>query len=208
MTKEDLHKLKERLSAPLPGWDAQRIMSPIQTEAYREPTSNAMQAGVLALLHPNGSGLDLTYIKRPQRNPLDKHSGQVSFPGGKREDSDNSLIDTAIRETHEEIGINPDDIKILGQLTPLFVYVSNFLVFPSIGYIDYKPKFILQESEVDYTISTGVEKLILPQTVQSKDLLIRGFTMRDVPYFALGDEVLWGATAMITSEFVEIIREL
>ncbi|NNE26543.1 MAG: CoA pyrophosphatase [Saprospiraceae bacterium] len=197
-----------RLSSPLPGWEAQRRMSPVQTEAYREPKANAKEAGVLALLHPNGKDLKLTYIKRPQRNTLDKHSGQVSFPGGKKEKVDKNIIDTAVRETYEEIGINPKDIRILGQLTPLYVYVSNFLVYPSVGVIDYEPDYILQSSEVDYTITADLNELTNPGTVQKRDLKIRGFTMRDVPYFALGEETLWGATAMITSEFVEIIREL
>ena len=203
-----INKIQKRLIAPLPGWSAQSIMSPVQTEAYRQAKPDAKHAGVMTLLHPNGDGLDVTYIKRPQRNPMDKHSGQVSFPGGKKEKDDTDLIHTALRETHEEIGINPGDIHILGQLTPLYVYVSNFLVFPSVGYLDYKPDFKLQESEVDYTITIPLNELIDPQTVQAKAIQVRGFTLHDVPYFALGDEVLWGATAMITSEFVEIIREL
>ena len=143
----------------MPGWEAQKQLSPIQTESYRIKRADAKEAGVNILLYPNKlDELELLFIKRPSNNPHDKHGGQISFPGGRKEDADNNLIDTAFRETEEEIGVPFDEMHFVGELSPLYVYVSNYIVQPVVSYIDYKPELVLQKSEVEIVIS---EKTVL-----------------------------------------------
>lgn len=209
MKLKEISLLQRRLKATLPGWDAQRILSPFNSDRYIAKVDNAKQAGVMALMYPDqNENLDLIFIKRPSNNPMDKHGGQVSFPGGQAESNDKNIKQTALRETFEEVGVNPDKIKILGSLSPLFVFVLNFMVYPSIGFIEEKPEFIIQESEVDFVITESVSKLLLPETIKTTNLNVRGNILKNIPYFDLNGEILWGATAMITSELVEIIKEL
>jgi len=209
MKASDLSTLIHRLNSPLPGWEAQKVLSPVKSERYRLNEASSKKAGVLALLFPDkNKHLQLVFIKRPDINPLDKHSGQVSFPGGKYEVNDIDLSDTAIREAHEEIGLIKNDIQIIGHLSPIYVFVSNFLVQPTVAYIDYSPNFILQESEVDYIITAPIFTLLEPSTIKQMNLTIRGIEMKNVPYFNLDGEILWGATAMITSELIHVIREI
>ena len=204
-----ISQLKSRLTSPLPGWSAQSKMSPIKSRDYKKVPDTAKRAGVMALMYPaQNAALKMIYIKRPSKNPLDKHGGQVSFPGGQYELGDENIIRTALRETEEEIGIPSQNIQVLGQLSPIYVFVSNFLVRPTVGYIDYQPEFILQDSEVDYIITTSISHLLDPTSRKRKDLKIRNNTIRQVPYFDIRGEVLWGATAMMTSELLEIIAEL
>jgi len=201
-----IEKLKVKLSQDLPGWEAQKLMSPLKTSKYKKAGSDAKKAAVMLLLHPNkDNDLCLFYIKRTSHNPNDKHGGQISFPGGQLDSNDNNYIEAAIRETNEEIGINALDIQILGQLTSIFVYVSNFFVQPIVGYLPYNPELILQKSEVDYTFQIPIKILKDPTTVQTKDFNIRSFNVQNMPYYNIQNEVLWGATAMITSEFLSVL---
>jgi 8-oxo-dGTP pyrophosphatase MutT (NUDIX family) len=209
MHKNQISALQARLISELPGWKAQKILSPLQTDKYTLLNNNAKKAAVNLLLFPDSQDqLNLIYIKRPQHNPMDKHSGQISFPGGQVDESDNNYRETALRETYEEIGVIPQDIQVLGELSPLYVYVSNFFVQPVVTYIDYKPELILQESEVNYVIEEKVGYLQKDSNLSTIDYTIRGQVMKDMPYFKLKGEILWGATAMITSEFLQLVREL
>ncbi len=209
MTKQDLQSLQIKLDSQLPGWEAQKMMSPVQSERYRLNETTSKKAGVLALLYPDiNQNLELIFIKRPSINSLDKHSGQLSFPGGQSEKNDLHLTDTALRETEEEIGIDKTNILVLGQLSPIYVFVSNFLVFPTVGYIDYQPQFKLQTFEVDYIITESINRLKQTSTIKNTELNIRGNILKNVPYYDLNGEILWGATAMITSELLHIVREL
>lgn len=209
MKFSEIHKLKPLLNDTLPGWEAQRILSPVQTEKYRQAAEQSKKAAVMALMFPNQKGhAELIFIKRPSRNPEDKHSGQISFPGGQREKEDENYKHTALRETHEEIGIPPENIQVLGSLSPLYVYVSNFLVYPFIGVVESKPELTLQQSEVDFVLSEPVHKLVNPAAIQKGNITVRGNTLTNVPHFKLRDEILWGATAMITSELLDLVRKI
>ncbi len=207
MQKSVLHRLKSRLSQPLPGWKAHAELSPVYHERYKSQPDGHLKAAVLALLFPGkDENLNLVYIKRPSHNPHDKHGGQISFPGGKLDKSDASLKATATRETEEEIGIPRDSIEIIGRLSDIYVYVSNFLITPYVGYIDYYPSFVIQESEVDYTIEVPLQKIINPDNLKLRNMNIRGFRVHKVPYFDIDGEVLWGASAMITNELIQVLK--
>lgn len=201
-----ISSIKDKLQLELPGWNAQKRMSPIQTAKYRKTAKNAKKAGVMLLLHPNvHNELCLFYIKRTSHNPQDKHGGQISFPGGQVDKVDKNYIDTSVRETYEEIGVEPSDIEILGELTSIYVFASNFYVQPVVGFLPYNPTLKLQESEVDYTIQISLKTLKNPTTIQNKDFKFGSFEVKNMPFYNIQNEVLWGATAMITSEFLAVV---
>ena len=150
----------------------------------------------------------MLFIKRPNNNPNDKHGGQISFPGGQMESQDENLIQTALRETEEEVGVPSSHMKVLGTLSPLYVFVSNFKVQPIVSYIDSVPELQLQKSEVDYVLSENLKYFTEASAVRHTDFKVRDIIMKDMPYYNLQNHILWGATAMITAEFVEIIKAI
>jgi hypothetical protein len=108
----------------------------------------------------------------------------------------------------EEIGVPVQDMRVLGTLSPLYVYVSNFLVYPIVSYIDYRPELKLQESEVKYVINESISNLQSENAIDFIDYPVRDFIIRDMPHYKLQNHILWGATAMITAEFLQIVEEL
>ena len=139
-------------------------------------------------------------------HPKDRHSGQISFPGGSWEDSDGSLEAVALREAHEEIGIPPAQIQVLGRLTELYIPVSNFMVHPFVGIIHGTPTFSPQPGEVAHILTPPVHQFFSPEYQKTTDLsLAENLTIRNVPYFEVDGRVVWGATAMILSELIEIL---
>jgi len=201
--------LTKRLTQALPGYEAQKTMSPLKTKRYLDINNAKKFAAVLALLYPEDDGeVSMIFIKRPSNNPHDKHGGQISFPGGQKEEGDNNYEETALRECYEEIGVPKDTIEILGALTPIYVYVSDFYVQPFIGYTPQKPEYVLQASEVDYILTEKIAYLNTVDAIANIDFKIRNHVMKNMPYYKLGDEILWGATAMITAEILQLFREL
>jgi len=154
-----INKLERALKNPLPGVAAQHKMAHAVRKSYPQPDHNARKACVLLLIYPKDDQKHIVLIQRMSSdNKNDKHSGQVSFPGGKLEKEDKSLLDCAMREAQEEVGINPDEIKAIGELTKLFIPVSNFLVFPFVAYIDKTPHFVPQPSEVKGILEVPISK--------------------------------------------------
>ncbi len=169
-----------------------------------EVTSEMMEAGVMLLLYPFQGELHTVFIKRTE-NKHDKHKGQISFPGGKVDSSDTSIDATALRELEEEIGVPPTHIQIIGQLSPLVIPVSNFLVKPVIGFIESRPQFIPEVSEVAEIIEAPIHIFKNIETPQLIDIpLGNKMKFKNVPYFDINGHVVWGATAMILAEFSEI----
>lgn len=204
-----IHALRDRLDAELPGEDAQNLLSPvIAHDKYRIAPVNHKVACVMAVLYPVGAELHMAYIERTSHHPDDKHAGQISLPGGKLESYDESYLAGALREVEEEIGIPREDIKVLGALTELYVFASNFLVYPFVGYLDQKPTFKAQESEVASIISFPIMRLLADDIVKIKDLNVRNTIIKEVPYYELDQHILWGATAMITSELVALFKSV
>jgi 8-oxo-dGTP pyrophosphatase MutT (NUDIX family) len=143
-------------------------------------------------------------IKRPTYAGV--HSGQIAFPGGKMEPEDESLSVTAIREAWEEVGILPEEVKLIGPISDLFVPASNFLVSPIIGYSEKKPLFVPELKEVDRIIETPLELLLHLETRKQRTLEVGGKIKLDAPYFDIENEIVWGATAMILGEFLQVLE--
>ena len=136
------------------------------------------------------------------------HSGQISLPGGKFEETDESLIYTALRESQEEIGIDPGQVQIIGQLTEMYIPPSNFQVTPVVGYQASRPHFTADPKEVAKIIEIKLEDLLDERNRQMKKMKISlGFSLK-VPSYFINKNIIWGATAMILSEFREIVAEI
>lgn len=203
-----IQDLESRLEKPLPGFLAQSKMAGYTADpSFYIPGDNHYVASVLILLFPKGNTWHFALIERANHDPNDKHAGQISLPGGKMDDNDKTLEDCALRETYEEIGINPSLIGILGGLTPLFVRVSNFLVHPFIGFTTDYPKFIAQSSEVQQVFEVPIHILTDQSYKNTADIEIRNMLLKDIPVYNVHGKNLWGATAMILSEFEAIIKE-
>lgn len=195
------------LSPPLPGRAAQQTMAPRLRGEYGAPPADARRAAVLALLFPADGGLRLLYIQRtsPRR---DRHAGQISFPGGSVDAGDPDTESTALRELEEEVGVPATAVTVLGAITPLYIPVSNFLVDPYVGYAPQLPPLRLQASEVARTLTVGVADLLEPTARRRGNRkLTTGLTLPDTPYWSVGPEEIWGATAMMTAEIVALLSD-
>jgi 8-oxo-dGTP pyrophosphatase MutT (NUDIX family) len=141
-------------------------------------------------------------MKRPDYEGT--HGGQISFPGGKFDPPDANLQETALRETKEEIGVPAGTITLLGPLSPLYIPVSEYEVYPFIGFCDSRPDFKIDPHEVDYLIEARMIDLLDPSTRKEKHYSSDRVT-GTVPYFNLDGNEVWGATAMILNEFLRLI---
>jgi 8-oxo-dGTP pyrophosphatase MutT (NUDIX family) len=201
-------KLKKEILKGLPGTDVQWQMASSDRMIRNFPVSpgkNARIAAVLILLYPDKGSIYTVFMQRPDYDGV--HSGQISFPGGKKEPSDENIIQTAVREAHEETGVDPATISIIGTLTPLFIPISNMIVTPVVGWTNSKPVFNHQPEEVIFLFDADIKKLLDPLCIKTKPFEIRG-EMIEVKYFDYEGNVIWGATAMILNEFLTIYRKI
>lgn len=196
------------LNLPLPGYKVQKRMEPsirADLSGSTEPNFATRDSAVLILLYPFAKRLHFVLIKRQiYEGP---HSGQVSLPGGKFEDIDLTLDSTALRETYEEVGVEPSKVRILGKLTELYVPVSNLMVYPYVGYTSQKPEFMPNLQEVEYVIEVGVSDLLAEVNKSVKVITSHGRPLT-APFYQLRGEMVWGTTAMILAEFEEILRRI
>ncbi|MFH0756670.1 MAG: CoA pyrophosphatase [Bacteroidota bacterium] len=194
---------KQALREKLPGEEAQLKMAPVFRGAF-EHTSDPVPAAVLILMLPFRGETRLVFIKR---NVYDgPHSAQVSFPGGAWEPGDLSLEDTALRETREELGIT-GKIELLGSLTPLQIPVSNFMVTPFAGWMAERPAFHPDPVEVQYIIEAPLTTLQNPSNISSGTWQLHGRSI-EAPFYMAGKEKIWGATAMMLCEFLQLTATL
>jgi 8-oxo-dGTP pyrophosphatase MutT (NUDIX family) len=208
LNKSYLPYLKRQLELELPGIPAQIAMSPIkENHKYRQPLPSHKVACVMALLHPKEEELYVTFIKRASSHPDDKHAGQIGFPGGKLEQDDESHALCALRETQEEIGVPTSDIEVIGELTSLYVFASNFMVHPFVGYMNYNPQYIPQEEEVAGIYEFPVKNLIDPHYKVSRKVRLNEGLYMNAPGYNVDGDFLWGATAMISSELESVLRK-
>ena len=164
------------------------------------------KAGVLALFYPN-QNYETCFLLTLRANYKGVHAAQISFPGGKFEINDNSLMHTALRETFEEVGISEKEISIKKELTETFIPPSNFLVSPFIGIMENTPKFDYNH-EVKEIIEVKLADLLDENSLTVKNLTTSYMTNIDVPCYKLNNYTVWGATAMILSEIKDLVTSI
>lgn len=209
MTSAWIDKIRSRLSHPLPGHEAHSLMMPRLASGKRlnlQPGGAPRKGAVLLLLYEKNGELYFPLIQRSVYPGV--HSGQIAFPGGKHEEQDEDLYHTALREAYEEVGVEQQAVDIMGTLSEFFVSASNHLVLPVIGFYPSVPVFKPDPIEVDELIEAPLSELLNKKLRKSTEIVTpQGYKLVS-PYFELRGKVVWGATAMMLSEFVEIIHEL
>jgi 8-oxo-dGTP pyrophosphatase MutT (NUDIX family) len=194
------------LQRPLPGLAAQLKLAPeYRMESLRnDPPATARPAGVLILLYPHQGQWHLPLMKRVEDGLV--HSGQISLPGGSQEAGE-SLRETALREACEEVGAACAAAEVLGELSPIYIPPSNFLVQPVIGAVEVRPDFHLDGREVAELIEVPLSQLFDSKVIQREKWELRGMNI-EVPFYQIGPHKVWGATAMILSEFCMVLADL
>lgn len=198
----DAGHIKKALAQHLPGEAAHRKMLPLNRElkATEEEISKIKYSSVLLLLFKENNVLNVCLIKRPRH--MKHHAGQIALPGGRIEKGETPL-ETALRETEEEIGVSPEQIEILGTLSELYVQVSRFQIYPFVGWLNKIPVFNINKNEVEKTISFPLENM--KNDFEKAELKTITGTLK-VPCIHYKGEIIWGATAMILSEFYDTLQ--
>jgi len=163
---------------------------------------NPRLSAVLVLLYPIESEWHLVFTQRRQYEGV--HSGQISFPGGKQEVGE-TLEQTAIREAFEEVGVGANDFRIVNPLSKLYIPPSNFLVFPQAAIAEEKPIFKKDDHEVESVVEIPVSFFLNPESRTNTKINIHKDYQYEVPAFIYEGKVIWGATAIIISELVELL---
>ena len=201
-------QLIEAFKQPLPGKNGQAQLKPylkinknIDAPSFIKPKEGA----VMAVIYPKENIPHLLLIERPLYDGV--HSGQIAFPGGKIEKSDASFLHAALRETHEEVGIESNHIQVVGNLTEVFVFASNFMVYPFVGIMQEIPTFALETKEVAGVLEIPLLRFFEDGIIKEKKIKnALGFNLM-APYYDLDNKVLWGATAMMVSELCAVIKQ-
>jgi len=202
----NVESIRAALQLPLPGLTAQIQFAPeYRLPSLREdPPANARPAGVLILLYAHQGEWHFPLMKRVEDGLT--HSGQISLPGGSQEAGE-SLHQTALREACEEVGAACAEVDVLGQLTTIYIPPSNFLVTPTVGRVEQRPDFKCDPREVAELIEVPLSTLFDPNVVKREPWTLRGLQV-EVPFFQIGPHKVWGATAMILSEFKMILETI
>ena len=198
--------LAEQLKAPLPGHSAQLEMTSRPPDYRLAIPEQHRKSATLTLLYSWKSDLWISFMQRTEDGNV--HSGQISFPGGKMEPEDPDSTYTALREAEEELGIKPRMVQILGELTPLYIPPSNFLVYPKVGYCAERPSFKLEKNEVARLIEVSLTDLMSPNIRQTVNVRARNGMTMQVPAFIPQGNIIWGATAMMLNELLTVIRDV
>lgn len=200
------HFLLQSADSGLPGRDSQMKMSPIPLDPDfvlpRDPSGTAHPSGVLIPLFPDHD--EQLSVVLTLRTGNIRHAGQISFPGGRRE-GEETLEQTALRETEEEIGIEPDHLILAGPITPLYLYRTDNQITPYVGFLQGEPELKPNPDEVEEAFSVSLDDLISGKYLKREKWHLN-HTSFDVPFWNVHQVPLWGATAMMLNELLEIYK--
>ncbi|WP_298307689.1 CoA pyrophosphatase [Flavobacterium sp.] len=196
------------LNVELPSISSHIKMAPLERVKMMEENSydlsSVRKAAVMMLFYPKNEVTHLVLIVRNSYPGV--HSSQIAFPGGKVEEIDFDLKQTALRETHEEIGIHPNDIHIIRDFSSIYIPPSNFLVYPFLGVSQTELIFNLQEEEVAGIIELPLSTLLDDSIISNKNLETSYSKLIEVPVFQIEEHSVWGATAMMLSELKDVLK--
>lgn len=190
--------------------DAHAKMAPLERISYLKEENyidkNPRKAAVLMLFYPKNEVTHLALIVRNSYPGV--HSSQIGFPGGKVEESDVDLMETALRETHEEVGIHPEKIRIIKPFSEIYIPPSNFLVAPFMGVSHEELTFVPDLDEVKRVLEFSIVDFLDDNTITNVKMSTSYATDIEVPAFIVDKYVVWGATAMMMSELKETIKSV
>ncbi|NKI31886.1 NUDIX hydrolase [Croceivirga thetidis] len=211
MKFEDLYQLSSKIkNLPLPGEEAHFLMEPAMRREWRNlekiEKRNPKHSAVMALFYPKNEIAHILLILRKSYKGV--HSNQIGFPGGKVEAADKNLLDTALRETSEEVGVKGSDIEVLKELTRLYIPPSNFWVQPFLGMFPNPYPFEVQVSEVENLVEVSVQDFLDDSKLIKQNLNTSYAQNIEVPAFMLNGHTVWGATGMMLNEIKSLLRQL
>ena len=196
------------LNVELPSISSHVKMAPLERVKMMEENSydlsSVRKAAVMMLFYPKNEVTHLVLIVRNSYPGV--HSSQIAFPGGKVEEIDFDLKQTALRETYEEIGIHPNDIHVIRDFSSIYIPPSNFLVYPFLGVSQTELTFNLQEEEVAGIIELPLSALLDDSIISNKNLETSYSKLIEVPVFQIEEHTVWGATAMMLSELKDVLK--
>ncbi|MCE2612584.1 CoA pyrophosphatase [Flavobacteriaceae bacterium D16] len=209
--EEFLQQVAKIKNLPLPGTAAHYKMAPEvrvrELETYLKKSKNPKKAAVMALFYPDLDNLTRFLLILRKKYP-GVHSGQVGFPGGREEPQDQTMLDTALRETEEEVGAEGAQIEVIRPVSQLFIPPSNFEVYPFMGVYPKTPQFRKQTSEVEDLVEIPLTEFLDDQNIISTRMTTSYAKDIEVPAYSLGGHTVWGATAMMLSEIRELFRKI
>jgi 8-oxo-dGTP pyrophosphatase MutT (NUDIX family) len=200
-------KLKQRLLEPLPGELSHSKMANSNRAALMaasQDRSTARKSAVMILLFAEDAAIKFPLIRRTQGG---KHSGQMALPGGKMEHGED-VFQTSIRETAEEIGVQVESACILGCLSEIYIPPSHSLVRPVVAYAQSRPSYRPQKKEVEFVVEASLHEIQSIQAVRLEKIELPNNLRITAPCFKIEGQIVWGATAMILGEFVDVLAEL
>jgi len=199
-----INEIESQIQIGTPGEYAHKKMMPEGRILTPEHNTKPTPSAVLIAIYNVSNELYFPLIRRPIYNG--SHSGQMALPGGKYETSDKNLINTALREAYEEVGIKPETVKILGSLSQLFIPLTNMMVLPVLGFLTEAPEYKIDKHEVDKLFTIELKDLLTPSVKKIEKWNLKGNTIQ-VPYYYIQKQKVWGASAMILSEFEHILNQ-
>jgi 8-oxo-dGTP pyrophosphatase MutT (NUDIX family) len=195
--------LRTRLAGTLPGLEAQRRFAPYHVGPNWEAPTESRIAAALLLLYPHADGVAVPLTVRASH--LARHAGQISLPGGAT-DPGETLVEAALREASEEIGVQPSLVRVLGELTPVHVLVSGFTLHPIVGVMDARPQFQAAPDEVEEVLEVSLDDIRDASRIRQGTRIREGIAI-EYPYFDILGHQVWGATAMVLGEFICVLAE-
>lgn len=204
-TRKWLEILEHRLRGPKPGLSSQLKMVPDPRpgdKTYQDVGDSCHKAGVLVLLYPRQGRLHVVLTRRT--SSVAHHQAQISFPGGHK-DSHESVLETALRETEEELNVVPSSVRILGELTPLYIPPSNYCIYPVVAATESRPDFRPSPHEVAEVLEIPLDDLLDANNAQREIWRLRDLDV-SVPFYLFRGHKIWGATAMVIAELLDLIK--
>ncbi|HYC28413.1 MAG TPA: CoA pyrophosphatase, partial [Chitinophagaceae bacterium] len=208
---EDFEKFRVSLCKAfemgLPGKPGQEPMRPYlklnKSLDAPEPFLPPKEGAVLALIYPKENFPHLALIERPVYEGI--HSGQIAFPGGKVEKGE-TAVEAALREASEEVGIVDANVEIISSLSEVYVWASNFRVSPFVGFSSSRPDFVPDKHEVGEILEVPLDYFLNAGIVKEKPIPSKMGFLMNAPYYDLWGKTLWGATAMMVSELMQVVK--
>jgi 8-oxo-dGTP pyrophosphatase MutT (NUDIX family) len=209
MSQKLINDLLRKFDTELPGERAHIEMAPINRPLSSFALKNAIEpreSAVSIILYPKDYAIHSILIQRPVYNGT--HSGQIAFPGGKKEETDIHLEFTARRECFEEIGLPIESGFLIKEMTKVFIPVSNFIVYPFVFFVDFLPELIASEREVEDIIHYKIDHLLKDEHQSKMDILLpNNILQKNIPCFEIENKKIWGATALILNELKLILKD-